>query len=94
VVDLKLYGKNERQVDTLVNNVRIFRKDIGMGLECAVLIMKQGKACACEGIALPDAQVIRGLEEGNGYKYLRILKADDVKLNVGNITSAVNSSAV
>ena len=28
--DLKLYGKNEKQVDTLVNTVRIFSKDIGM----------------------------------------------------------------
>ena len=28
--DLKLYGKNERQVGTLVNIVRIFSKDIGM----------------------------------------------------------------
>lgn len=47
--DLKLYRKNEKQVDTLVNTVRIFRKDIGMEFEiiktcCAnLLIMKRGK---------------------------------------------------
>ena len=28
---------------------------------------------------MPDAQVIRGLEEGDGYKYLGILEADDLK---------------
>ena len=36
---------------------------------------------ACEGIVLPDAQVIRGFEEGDGYKYLGILEAGDVKHN-------------
>ena len=49
--------------------------------KCVVLIIKREKACACEGIALPDAQVIRGLEEGDGYKYLGVLEADDVKHN-------------
>ena len=82
--DLKLYGKNEKQVDNLVNTVRIFSRDIGMEFgisKCAVLIMKRGKACACEGIVLPDAQVIRGLEGGDGYKYLGVLEADNVKHN-------------
>ena len=32
-------------------------------------------------IVLPDAQVIRGFEEGDGYKYLGILEAGDVKHN-------------
>ena len=31
------------------------------------------------GIVLPDVQVIRGLEEEDGYKYLGILEADDMK---------------
>ena len=82
--DLKLYGKNEKQVDTLVNTVRNFSKDIGMEFgisKCAVLIMKRGKACACDGIVLLDAQVIRGLEDGDGYRYLGVLEADDVKHN-------------
>jgi len=63
--DLKLYGKNEKQVDTLVNTLCIFSKDIGMEFrisKCAVLIMKRGKACACKVIVLLHAQVIRGRE--------------------------------
>ena len=28
MVDLKLYGKNEKQVDTLINTVRVFSSDI------------------------------------------------------------------
>ena len=84
--DLKLYGKNKKQVDTLVNTVHIFSKDIGMEFgisKCAVLIMKWEKTCICRVIVLPHAQVIRGLEEGDGYKYLYLgtLEADDVKHN-------------
>ena len=43
---LKLYGKNKKQVDTLVNTVHIFSKDIGVEFgisKYAVLIMKWGK---------------------------------------------------
>ena len=40
-----------------------------------------GNACACEGIVLPDAQVIRGLEDDDGYRYLGVPEADDVKHN-------------
>ena len=40
---------------------------------------ERGKISKCEGIRMPDAQVIRGLEEGDGYKYLGILDADDLK---------------
>ena len=32
MVDLKLYGKNEKQVDTLINTVRVFSSDIAMEL--------------------------------------------------------------
>ena len=39
---------------------------------------EKGKVSKCEGIRISDAQVIRGLE-GDGYKYLGILEADDLK---------------
>ena len=47
--------------------------------KCAVLIMKRSKLCTCEGTVLPDTQVIRGFEKDDGYKYLEILEADDMK---------------
>ena len=80
--DLKLFGKNEKQVDTLVKTVRIFSHDIGMEFgisKCAVLIMNRGKLCTSEGIVLSDKQVIRGLQQDDGYKYLGILEAGDMK---------------
>ena len=79
--DLKLFGKNEKQLNNLVNTVRVFSKDIRMefGVEkCAVLIMKRGKFIRSEGICLPDGQRIKSLEKEEGYKYLSILEADGV----------------
>ena len=60
--DLKLYGQNENQIDTLVNTVRIFSQDIGMEFginKCAVLIMKRGVLSKNEGIQLPNEEVIK-----------------------------------
>ena len=47
--------------------------------KCAMLVMKRGKVCRSDGIELPGEQTIKGLEDGEGYKYLGILEADDVK---------------
>ena len=44
--DLKLYAKNDKEIDALVNTVRIFSKDINMefGLEkCAKVTITRGK---------------------------------------------------
>ena len=80
--DLKLYGKSEKQVDTLLSTVRVFSQDIGMQFginKCAVLVLKREKVVRCEGIEMPNNQVIKSLGEGEGYKYLGMLEADGVK---------------
>ena len=79
--DLKLFVKNEDQIDNLVNTVRIFSEDIKMefGLpKCGVLIMKREKVVKSEGISMPNGKMLKNIEEG-GYKYLGILEADGVK---------------
>ena len=46
--DLKLYAKNEKSLDSSIQTVRIFSKDIGMefGIEkCAMLPMKRKYNC-------------------------------------------------
>ena len=90
--DLKLYAKNEKELDSLVQTVKVFSKDIGMdfGVEkSAMLVMKRGKKTTSDGIKLPDNIVIKSLKEGEGYKYLGILQIDEVqeketKRNVSN----------
>ena len=44
--DIKLFAKNEKELETLIHAVRIYSQDIGMefGIEkCAMLVMKSGK---------------------------------------------------
>ena len=65
--DLKLFAKNEDQIDSLVNTVKIFSEDIKMefGLpKCGVLIMKRKKVVKSEGISMPDEKMMKNIEEG------------------------------
>ena len=88
--DLKLCGRSEKGLDSLVQTVRVFGGDIGMefGIEgCAMLVMEKGKVVKSVGMKLPDDKVIKSLQEGESYKYLGILEADKfleerMKLNV------------
>ena len=44
--DIKLFAKNEKELETLIQTIRLYSQDIGMqfGIEkCAMLIMKSGK---------------------------------------------------
>ena len=81
--DLKLYGKSKSELESLVQTVRIFTGNIKMrfGIQkCATIVMKRGKKEEDDGILLPDGQIMHDLGNEN-YKYLRVLKADKVKMN-------------
>ena len=82
--DLKLYSKSESVLNSLIQTVRVFSKDIGMqfGIDkCAMLVMKKGKIVKSDGIQLPSDKVIKSLEEGESYKYLGVLEPDEVMVN-------------
>ena len=77
--DIKLFAKNEKELETLIHTIRIYSQDIGMkfGIEkCALLVMKIGKQHLTDGIELPNQDKIRTLAENETYKYLGILEAD------------------
>ena len=79
--DLKLFGKNEREIDSLVKTVQVISKDIGMEFgikKCGVVIMKRGKLSKTDGIVLPNGETIKEVEK-SGYKYLGILELDNIK---------------
>ena len=72
--DMKLFAKNEKELETLIHTIRIYRQDIGMefGIEkCVLLVMKSGKRHLTDGIELPnqdqnarrkrDLQILRNL---------------------------------
>ena len=77
--DLKLYGKNENQINSLINTVKIFSEDIRMkfGLDkCARLIKERGKVKNTQGLQL-DVGTMKDAPLDTGYKYLGILQSDD-----------------
>ena len=50
---LKVYGKSEKEIDSLVKTVKMCCKDIGMEFgvsKCATLVMKRGKRAHSDGI--------------------------------------------
>ena len=75
--DLKLYSRSEKELDSLVQTVRVFSEDIGIqfGIEkCPMLVMDKGKIVKSVGIELPHGKVIKSLHEGESYKYLGIFE--------------------
>ena len=75
--DIKLFVKNEEELETLKQTVRIY---IYIGMEfviekCAMLIMKSGKRQMTVGTKLPSQEKITTVGENQTYKYLGILEA-------------------
>ena len=80
--DIKLFAKNEKELETLIHAVRIYSQDRGMefGIEKrAMLVLKSCKRHMSDGMELPNHDRIRTLDENETYKYLRILEADTIK---------------
>ena len=80
--DIKLFAKNEKELETLIHAVGIYSQDVGMefGMEkCAMLVMKSGKRHLTDGMELPNQDKIRTLGEKETYKYLGILGDDTIK---------------
>ena len=80
--DIKLFAKNEKELETLIQTVRIYCQDIGMefGIEKrAMLVRKSGEQHMTEEFKQSNQVVIRTLGEKETYKYLGILKADMIK---------------
>ena len=81
--DLKLFSKSEEQMDTIVRTVHVFSTDTGMAFgmkKCGILIIQRGKVVRCEGIKLPNCEVIKEVEK-EGYTYLGIVELDKIKEN-------------
>ena len=78
--DLKLFARNENEIDSLVQTVQACCGDIGMEFgisKCAVLSMKRGKKSVAKHIVLPTGESMIEPDD-DGYKYLGILELDDI----------------
>ena len=47
--------------------------------KCATIVLKRGKLVKSDGIKLPDGKEMKSLNEGDGYKYLGVTEADEIK---------------
>ena len=68
--DIKLFVKNEQELENLIQTVKIYSQDIKMEFgigKCAMLVMKSGKRNMTEGVDLPNQVVIRTLGEKDAY---------------------------
>ena len=80
--DIKLFAKNEKELETLIQTIRIYNQDIGMefGIEkCVMLIMRSRRRKIMEGIELPNQERIRMFDGKEIYKYLVILEVETIK---------------
>ncbi len=62
--DLKLYGKSKTEIQSLLNTVQIFSKDIAMefGLgKCATLTVNRGKRVETSGVYFPKNSEVKRL---------------------------------
>ena len=77
--DIKIFAKNEKELETLAQTIRIYSQDIGMkfGIEkCAMLVIKRGERKLMDGIQLSNQDTIKSLDENESYKYLGIKQAE------------------
>ena len=71
--DIKLFAKNEKELETQIHAVRIYSQDIRMefGIEkCAMLVMKSRKRYFMDGVKLQNQDKIRTFGEKETFKYL------------------------
>ena len=67
--DIKLFAKNVKELETVIETVKIYNQDISM--EYSI------KRCAI-GVELPN-QLIRTFGEKETYKYSEMIEADTIK---------------
>ena len=74
--DWKIFGKSEREIESLVRTVQVISNDVAM--ECGVMVMKRGKLSNTYGKVLSNGETIKEVEK-DGNKYLGILELGKLK---------------
>ena len=79
--DIKLFIKNEKELENLIQAVRIYSEDKGMefGIKMCHAQMKSGKQHRMECLELPNQEKIRTFEKRETYTYFGILEVDPTK---------------
>ena len=71
-----------KSLELLIQTLCVFSNDIGMDFgmkKCAVLTMKKRNMANSDRIVLPNKTTMKGLKEGDSYKYLGVIQVDGTK---------------
>ena len=77
-----MFAKNEKELETLIQAMRIYSQDIRMefGIEkCTMSIMRSGKQHTTERIEPPNKEKVKTIGKKETYKYFVILEVDTIK---------------
>ena len=81
--DLKLFRKQKRDMESLMNTVCLFSEDIKMQFgvdKDAIMVLKRGKLDSPNNVIIFENQdTIRSLNKKSCYKFLGILEVDNIK---------------
>jgi len=80
--DLKLYGKDDRDLEKLLVTVKTFTDDIKMefGLDkCAKATFLRGKLTKTSDIVLDDENIIQEIDQEETYKYLGVHEGEGIQ---------------
>ena len=80
--DIKLFAKNEKELETLMHAVRIYSQDIGMEFSMdkyIMLVMKRDTRHPTDWMELTNQDKIRTVGEKETCKYLGLLEAYTIK---------------
>ena len=74
--DIKLYTKNECDIDSLIHLTRIYSNGIRMSFrlsKCGQMVSWRGRTIRTEGVELPEGNIV---DVQDSYKYLEIPQAN------------------
>ena len=80
--DTKIFTKNGKEWETLIQVVRIYCHDMGMKFNieiCDMLMMRSGQGQLTERTEQPNQEKSKTLGEKENYMYLGIQESDTIK---------------
>jgi len=79
--DLKLFAKDDPQLEILLSTVKMFSDDVGLDFaldKCAKLTVNRGRVSQTGDVVLDSISTIRELHVGETYKYLGFHESEGV----------------
>ena len=80
--DIKLYGRSQQEIESLIRTVNIFFDEICMSIgaaKCNIVSVHKGHLVELDSVVLSSGDIIDALAPDGFYKYFGIFEADSFK---------------